>query len=529
MKRFFTSLVLLCSACFFNYAERYQIRNVNYDISGITRPYALKRAVEIDKKTVFESYEELSAYVDNLRQLFNNQRNLASSIVNVKYDSFADEEGITGITLNIITIDSKHFLFVPYPKYNSNDGFILKLKAKDTNFLGTMETLNFDLNFSVEPQDDTSDEYDTKFGINLQYDYPFKIWRLDSKWKNNFSISYTIGETKPEFSYKTGFVFELPFDNISLKLDLTQGIARNFDYTEYDDELYFTEGAKLSMPYKAGKIENFDDVRFSPYISYDWYWDKNGISSSNGDLSSPVLRVGYTVDTGRINWTENFRNGVTMNMDQHVGYNYQNENYLASVSGNLALYKAFKYAGIYSRFIGFYNFNSTTSIGSYLRGIRDDQHYSQKAWEKAGYTGEAPKALNTSAAIVGNIDIPIHIVTTDWLAFDAFLFGESSWLTNHLRWMRYFDFELQIAPFVDFAFCNNEVTGKTFAIKDGFYSGGLEVLVYPAKWRSLVVRASCGIDAGRKIVKKVVSKLIDDSWRREVSAIELSIGIGLHY
>ena len=79
------------------------------------------------------------------------------------------------------------------------------------------------------------------------------------------------------------------------------------------------------------------------------------------------------------------------------------------------------------------------------------------------------------------------------------------------------------------ALCNNQVTGKTFAIKDGWYGAGLEVLVYPAKWRSLVVRASAGIDVGRKIIKKAVSKLIDDSWRKNVSALEISIGIGLFY
>ena len=95
--------------------------------------------------------------------------------------------------------------------------------------------------------------------------------------------------------------------------------------------------------------------------------------------------------------------------------------------------------------------------------------------------------------------------------------------------MRYFDFEMHISPFFDFALSDNLITGKTFAIKDGWYAAGLEVLVYPAKWRSLVVRASAGIDAGRKIIKKAVSKLIDDTWRKQVSALEISIGIGLFY
>lgn len=533
-RRFLPFLILLTLFPLHSYSESYKIEDVHYQISGITRQYALEKAVEIDKTRIFTSYEELRFYVEDLRQLFNNERNLSSAIVNVRYNSIpAGDDEIVPVTLDIYTQDSKHLLLVPYPKYNSNDGLSVKLKARDTNFLGTMETLNFDLNFSMEPKDkDGSDttSYDTIIGINLDYDYPFKMWRIDSKWKNDFSLDYTLGKSKPEFSYETGFVFKLPVTTaLSVQLELTQAATRDFDYTEYGDELYFTEGATLSLPYIIAKIDTFDDVTWSPYISYDWYWDKDGINEANDDLSSPTLKVGHSVETGRVNWHDNFRTGVDLSFDQYIGYNYQREKYISSISGTMELFKAFNRVGINTRFYGFYNYNGKTEIGSYLRGIRDDQHYKDSAWAESGHTGESPKALNTSAAIVGNIDMPIRIVTTDWIGLASFFFGDDSSITNHLRWMRYFDFELQISPFVDFALTNNLITGKTFAIKDGFYSAGLEFLVFPAKWRSLVVRASAGVDVGRKIVKKAVSKLIDDSWRKQVSALEISIGIGLHY
>ena len=74
-----------------------------------------------------------------------------------------------------------------------------------------------------------------------------------------------------------------------------------------------------------------------------------------------------------------------------------------------------------------------------------------------------------------------------------------------------------------------QVTGKTFAIKDGWYGAGLEVLVYPARWRSLVVRGSVGVDLGKTVINKVLPQLYDDSWRGSASSYEISIGIGLHY
>lgn len=534
IKRFLPILIQLSLFSIFSYTENYRIDKVNYDISGVTRQYALEKAVEIDQTRIFTSYDELSSYVEDLRQLFKNERNLSSSLVNIKYESIpAGDDEIVSVTLDISTQDSNHFLLVPYPKYNSNDGLSVKLKARDTNFLGTMETLDFDMNFSMEPKDkdgNTSSSYDTIIGINLEYDYPFKMWRLDSKWKNDFSLDYTLGKSKPEFSYETGFVFKLPLTSaLYVQLELTQGITRDFDYTEYDDELYFTEGATLSLPYIIARIDHFDDVTWSPYISYDWYWDNNGINEENDDLSSPTLKVGHSIETSRVNWHDNFRTGVDLSFNQYIGYNYQREEYISSVSGTIELFKALSRIGINTRFYGFYNFNGKTEIGSYLRGIRDDQHYKDSAWSKSGHTGESPKALNTSAAIVGNIDMPIRIVATDWVGMTEFFFGEDSFISNHLRWIKNFDFELQVSPFVDFALTNNLVTGKTFAIKDGFYAAGLEFLVFPAKWRSLVVRASAGVDVGRKIVKKAVSKLIDDSWRKQVSALEISIGIGLHY
>ena len=55
---------------------------------------------------------------------------------------------------------------------------------------------------------------------------------------------------------------------------------------------------------------------------------------------------------------------------------------------------------------------------------------------------------------------------------------------------------------------------------DGFYSAGLEVIVYPTKMRSIQVRASAGLDLGARLMKQ--------DWRTK-RGLEIEIGIGLHY
>ena len=249
----------------------------------------------------------------------------------------------------------------------------------------------------------------------------------------------------------------------------------------------------------------------------------NGINEENDDLSSPLITIAHSISTARVDWIENFRQGISLEAGQSIGYNFQRKDYIPKVWAEFCGYKAFAYAGITGRLYGFAMHNGTEKIGGRLRGIRDNVKY-----DSDNPTIAAKKATDVPVALVGNIDFPIHIVTTHWNDWFAALFGEDAGITRAFSFMRYLDFELQLSPFVDFALTKNYATGKLLSIKDGFYTGGLEMLIYPAKWRSLEVRASFGVDVGRKLIKKAVSKLIDDSWRHG-SAYEISIGIGLHY
>ena len=503
-------------------AETYRIADVAYDITGITREYAIQNAVDIDTERVFGSYDELQRYVQDLQQQFENRREFESAAVDAIYGD-RDAEGMIPVSLRVVTKDTRNFIIFPYPKYDSNDGFILKLRMNDMNFLGTMSVMDFDVNFAIENDEDDSEKHDYAIGLNFSYDYPFKLGPFKSSWDNVFGIKYTFGSSKPEFGVSTGLSFELPFDWFSICLSLTQSVARDVDYAEYDDELYFTEAASLSLPVTVACIDGWGKVTWTPSVSYEQNWDKNGINIENDDLSSPLLTIAHRVATSRVDWIGNVRNGLSVELGQSIGYNFQREAYIPKVWAEVMGYKAFSRVGIAGRLYGLIMHNGNEEIGGLLRGIRDNTKYYSKDPKIS-----TKKAADVPVAFVGNIDIPIHIVTTHWDDWFVALFGEDAGITRALRFMRFLDFELQLSPFVDFALTKNAATGRLLSIQDGFYTGGLEVLVFPEKWRSLVIRASFGVDIGRKIIKKAVPKLIDDSWRQE-SAYELSVGIGLHY
>ena len=517
MRRLFlTGLFFLLASL--SFASKYRIANVTYDVLGITRPYAIERNVEIDKSRVFNSYTELNLYIKDLEQQLINKRTFNSSNISLTYDDIKGDEEISLVHLHIFTSDSKHLLIVPYPKYDSNTGLTLKAKVKDTNFLGTMSPLNADVEF-FSGEDSVTAEWKNKLGFSLSYDYPFKMGPFKSSWNNSLSFSYTFGKDSPEFNVTTGFTFILPFDTFSISLNLKQSIIRNFDYKKYGDDFYFVEGATLSVPVILQKIDNWGNVTWSPYVSYTWNWDHDGISPDNKDLSSPILAFGHTIGTSRVNWRGNFRDGLSVTAGQSLGYNFQKDTFIPKVHAELIGYKsAFKYVGFSGRLYGFASYNGTEKIGAKLRGIKDDMKYD----------GTDKKALDVPVAILFNIDMPIHIITTDWCGWIQAIFGEESKMAKAFSFMRYLDFELQISPFIDAGLTKNAVTGRIFSIQDGFYGAGFEMLIFPQKWRSIEVRASLGVDVGRKIIKKVIPSLIDDSWRSG-SAYELYIGIGLHY
>ena len=75
------------------------------------------------------------------------------------------------------------------------------------------------------------------------------------------------------------------------------------------------------------------------------------------------------------------------------------------------------------------------------------------------------------------------------------------------------------------ALCYNKINQTFFDFNDGFYSAGLEVIVYPLKWTGITVRGSIGIDIGRALFSNGINKL----WRDDVSTKEFQIGFGLHY
>lgn len=530
-------LVALFFALSFNFqflfAQTFRIEKVEYEISGQTQEKFLRNAVKIDTEKTFSSKEELELYLADCKTRLLNLRIFSDVNVEVSEDfsrqvqseSSPANSGASGdsdvaapstsvgsvdfskvipVRLKIHAEDSKHFLLLPYPKYSSNDGAVLKIKMRDDNFCGTITQVEGEVfggisDFSAF----VPENFNAGFALNFNYPVFYKSFWIFAN--TDSSVKFIFDSPLPSYDINAGISFVFPLEKNDLRrlvLDFSQGFVRgDEEHALFGNELFYSEYAKLSLPIKM----NFADSTLTPYTDFFYCWSDRELNFDDSEISSPLAKVGLSFDFGRVDWIGNFRQGITSDFDSGLGFDFRKNDFVPYFSAQIKAYKAFQRFGIASQ-LNFFQDENTRPIGTFLRGIRDTPEISSK--------NLADRFLYVPAALFANFDFPFH------------LFSVRPKETSRIK---DFGFEVQLSPFVDFALTKNSTTGRFFSPKDGWYSGGFEVLVYPEKWKSIVVRASLGLDLGNLIFSKIPGTAYDTSWRSSLSAYEIFIGIGWQY
>jgi len=474
--------------------QRYQITKIDYDIHGNTRVFPLTQAVPIDQKQVFPDKEKFEAYLEDLELQFQNQRVFESSKIDVEFQE-ADPNGIIPVKLIIHTVDTWNIIVLPKPGFDSNSGFELKLKLKNYNFLGSMQVLNSDIAYSVDNDQKSS------LSTDLNFNLPFLFKGYTLFWDNDFSATLPLNE-KPELDFTTGLKIEIPFTFTKVIFGFDQSLNindRNSNKVLYeDDPYYFQEKLYSYIPFTLVTFSQIGDLVWTPDASV--YTNLSATGMHNDDLKAPVIAWGHSLSLGRVNWFGNFRRGFNIDVNNTYSYNFGTKAPVAvSISSTVSGYSSFfDRFGIYSQLYDFYNFDNSisTDIGSSLRGILNDR-------------------VSSDTAFALNFDIPIKILHADFLE------------ATGVNWTRMIGFEMQVSPFFDMMLTHDAITGRYFSFKDGWYSGGFEMIVYPTKMRSLYARISVGYDLGEMI--KNGGKLPAIAERDGSSTHEYFFGIGLQY
>lgn len=514
MKKLFLIISLFISA-FFLYSENFQISNVTYNIEGITKTQFLEDLISINKDKTFQSEDELNNYFAFIKQELLNLRKFDT--VDISYNSntenVSDTNDFSFIDVQINIKEKSHLIIAPYASVLtplSGVEVVPKMKFQDSNFIGRLNVFEAELKFTFS---DSFSTYEPAF--LLKYNLPFFLGGIKFNWINNHYVAYKFGQNgnnSPNFDLETGFSAEKKFnDKIKIQGKFIQKLIKDFDFTDLGDEAYAQEEAEISLPFSLFPIQNFNYVVTEPYVNFVYNWDyiDRNIFIINEELVGPKLTFGNRIHFDNVNWESNFRTGFSFNIDTSYSYNFALAQLSTAkatsygINANLKAFYSFKRVSLQTNVLLYLYNNSTIKFDNLLRGVRDDQTY----LINSDYICETDRLL------LINFDIPIKLFIFDW---------------NIFGWdkMTKFNFELQVAPFIDIALVHNEITASYLNPCDGFYTAGLEFLVYPTNWPGLAIRANLGFDLGRTLLQSKINTF----WRDpRIANWEFYLGFDLHY
>jgi len=452
----------------------YVITAFDFDIKGRTRPYALIYNGELKTGEKLSGQENLDKYIRNKTQLLINQRVLKDNAVITYSVGEQAEDGSYPVTLTIKVEDSFNIVALPKPEYTTNTGFELTIKARDYNFLGTMNPLRVDLGYRYDENNHSS------FQFEVYSDTPFRA--LGYTWNLRFDnlIWYRPQVEEPYFYQNvSGLSMELPLRATTL----TFGFEEYFNYNEenayrykefYDEDfqhgLYTTSKLYTSWKIPTGvMVSRYGELTYTPGIS----------ATFNHELpdwplldfrKGPFLGFGHSLGFERIDWHANYRDGLSVSINNSYTYDFfRLEKNQEALSTSLTVSTAGYF--IISKFF------SITSRLQYRHWFYHDPDYYEQAGDNL--RGIADRAISADYMLSLNMDFPLRVL----------LFTPSEWF--HSRRLSFFDLEFQISPVVDMALYHDPKEAVAFHPQNIAAAGGLEFIVFSAFMRNLYIRLGC--------------------------------------
>ena len=516
IKFFFVFILFLIATIIPLFAQEdadtvYVIREIEFDIDGRSRPFALVSNGEFKAGERINGKENLDKYLALKTQLLHNQRVLEDASIEYSLGE-TEEDGALPVKLLVHVKDSFNVVVLPYPKYDSNSGFSITIKARDYNFLGTMSPLRLDLGYNQNGNDKT-------LNLSLESNIPFQASGLDWSFNFNNYFSYTLG--KPLYYQNvTGLSLNLPWEATTFTVGFNQYLTVNESNSDDNKDLYGLAD-RYYGPYASTElftywsipfgieVGDFGQITYTPGIS-------GKINYPYGKMDEPrkpVTTISHTLGFGRVNWIGNYRKGLTASVSNAYSWFIDRTDapMRITLDGGVSFYWPFsKYFGFSSRlkYRQWWQWSERAdewvpyySAGDVLRGVIDSD-------------------IRADNILSLNLDFPIRILR----------FWPSEWFNNSK--LRLFNFEMHFSPFIDVALLNGPYNklkddpweGTKFSRSDMIYTGGLEIIVFPGFFRSFYIRGSIGYNID-KIRKDGLSK----KWGFFPQWDEIFIGVDHYY
>jgi hypothetical protein len=440
------------------HAESYYIESLTWEIQGRTQEYYLAKAAGIEAGRTFSSLEEFNAYLVAKRQILINQRVLESVVLDTMIaDSQSDSESPIPVSLVVRVRDTMNIVIIPYLKYDSNAGLLLAGRARDYDFLGTIEPLYVNLNWLFDTN------WKSAPGFNASFSAPFPLGRDEILFGG--SLDVVLPENKPlGINLASSVGFRLPLGRFTIGVDASQAfLSGQLDSNDlpYADSWYLTSTAGISASVPLEEIPQLGSLALRAGLSLSGNWKPGRLLDGRID-NGPALDSSVSLTAGHIDWIGNFRKGLSSSVAASFLFNLEGK-LMRKLSATVASYDSIDVLGYSARLSGFASFGYLINSGEYVRGVMNNR-------------------IVSDAAIFVNLDLPLsalRIKFSDWLAMPS---------------LRVLDFEQHWSPFMDFGMVHDRETRRWFNLRDSWCSGGIEVITFPTAMRSFYLRVSAGWD-----------------------------------
>ena len=448
----------------------YVIAYFEFDIKGRTRPSALIHNGEFQAGEKLKGQANLDQYIIDKTQILVNQRILKDNAVITYSVGEQAEDGSYPVTLVIKVEDTWNIIALPRPAYSSHTGFDLTIKARDYNFLGTMNPLRVDFGYRYD------ENYRNSFQFEVYSAMPFRAfdYAWDLRFDNLFAYRPDVEEN---YFYQnvTGLSMELPFRTTTFTFGVEEYLYLNEENTYRYQELYndFQNGVYMSSRMHASwkiptglMVSRYGELTYIPVISAafnhefpDWplYEFRKG----------PFLGFSHSFGFEKVDWHSNYRDGFSVFIDNAYSYDfYRLNNDEEPLSVSFLLHGAGYF--IISHFFGI------SSRLQYRHWFYHDPDYYDLAGDNL--RGIADKSIRADYMLSLNIDFPLRVL----------LFTPSKWFNN--RKLNFFDVELQISPIIDMALYHDPTVETYFTPQNIAAAGGIELILFSDFMRSLYIR-----------------------------------------
>lgn len=423
------------------FASTYVIKSYSFDVQGKTKAFVLREAIGEPGNEEFSSEEELISFLNGKRQILNNKRQFLET--GYTFDTVSSGTDRYDVFVTFHIVDAKTFIVIPFPKYDSNYGLSMKLKAKDINFMGTFTSLNVDVEFTQRENsfkegyfnwnaslDDlrigqakmSLNQYgvidlqnwgssNTGFGASISNvkvgdvalingSFSFKFAPVSAERESNWNLhtisgsvgASFLGENLNRASVSTSVSYTLPTKLFTTANSFSYHIANGYysnsvfntqHYLNKSTMHWFRAGTGVKKSFTLFKL-----ISFSPSLMF--YFDYTFAS----EYLNPFIQLSLPFSLNKINWVDNnFRKGLSFSLtavDTFYPLYTEHKNYITLTGSFEAHYPVTSWFNPSTR-LNFILANSVQAINSgnayswNLRGIRNDNEVINK-YRKFGMT-----------------------------------------------------------------------------------------------------------------------------------------------